>query len=127
MLVDAPCSGTGTLRRNPDLRWRMSVEELDRINAIQANVLDSAARLVKAGGRLVYATCSLLHEENQAVVERFLAEHPDFDIMSAVDVLEKQGVELPECAKAHAPYFVMAPHESGTDGFFGAILVKKAA
>ena len=82
---------------------------------------------MKAGGRLVYATCSLLHEENQAVVERFLAEHPDFDIMSAVDVLEKQGVELPECAKAHAPYFVMAPHESGTDGFFGAILVKKAA
>ena len=126
VLVDAPCSGTGTLRRNPDLRWRMSLEELDRINAIQANVLDSAARLVKAGGRLVYATCSLLREENQAVVERFLAEHPEFDIMNAVDVLDKQGVTLPECAKAHAPYFVMAPHESGTDGFFGAILVKKA-
>ncbi len=126
VLVDAPCSGTGTLRRNPDLRWRMSLEELDRINAIQANVLDSAARLVKTGGRLVYATCSLLREENQAVVERFLAEHPEFDIMNAVDVLDKQGVTLPECAKAHAPYFVMAPHESGTDGFFGAILVKKA-
>ena len=125
VLVDAPCSGTGTLRRNPDLRWRMSEEELARINAIQANVLESASRLVKAGGRLVYATCSLLKEENQGVVEAFLAKHPEYEIMDATDVLAKQGVELPQCAKAHAPYFVMAPHQSGTDGFFGAVLVKK--
>ena len=127
VLVDAPCSGTGTLRRNPDLRWRMSEEELVRINAIQANVLESASRLVKSGGRLVYATCSLLREENQGVVEAFLAKHPEYEIMDATDVLIKQGVNLPDCAKAHAPFFVMAPHQSGTDGFFGAILVKKDA
>lgn len=125
VLVDAPCSGTGTLRRNPDLRWRMNEQELARINAIQANVLDSASRLVKAGGRLVYATCSLLKQENQDVVEAFLANHPDFEIMDATEVLAKQGVHLPDCAKSHAPYFVMAPHQSGTDGFFGAVLVRK--
>ena len=127
VLVDAPCSGTGTLRRNPDLRWRMSEEELARINAIQANVLESASRLVKSGGRLVYATCSLLREENQGVVEAFLAKHPEYEIMDATDVLAKQGVHLPDCAKAHAPFFVMAPHQSGTDGFFGAVLIKKEA
>ena len=125
VLVDAPCSGTGTLRRNPDLRWRMNEEELARINSIQANVLESASRLVKSGGRLVYATCSLLEVENQRVVEAFLSKHPEYEIMDATDVLAKQGVNLPECAKAHAPYFVMAPHQSGTDGFFGAVLVKK--
>ena len=118
---------TGTLRRNPDLRWRMSEEELARINAIQANVLESASRLVKSGGRLVYATCSLLREENQGVVEAFLAKHPEYEIMDATDVLAKQGVHLPDCAKAHAPFFVMAPHQSGTDGFFGAVLIKKEA
>ena len=96
---------------------KMSEEELARINAIQANVLESASRLVKAGGRLVYATCSLLKEENQGVVEAFLAKHPEYEIMDATDVLAKQGVELPQCAKAHAPYFVMAPQQSGTDGF----------
>lgn len=76
VLVDAPCTGSGTLRRNPDLKWRLSPEELDRINDIQKRVLESASRLVKKGGRLVYATCSLLKRENQDVVEAFLAEHP---------------------------------------------------
>ena len=103
----------------------MNEEELARINSIQANVLESASRLVKSGGRLVYATCSLLEVENQRVVEAFLSKHPEYEIMDATDVLAKQGVNLPECAKAHAPYFVMAPHQSGTDGFFGAVLVKK--
>ena len=73
----------------------------------------------------VYATCSLLKQENQDVVEAFLANHPDFEIMDATEVLAKQGVNLPDCAKSHAPYFVMAPHQSGTDGFFGAVLVRK--
>lgn len=76
VLIDAPCTGTGTLRRNPDLRWRLSEDELHRINEIQKSVLESASRLVKAGGRLVYATCSVLKEENQAVVEAFLAAQP---------------------------------------------------
>lgn len=126
VLVDAPCSGTGTLRRNPDLKWRMSEEELSRINAIQADVLRAAAKLVKSGGRLVYATCSLLREENQAVIEAFLAEHPEFEQLDATDILQKQGIELPQCTRDEAPYFVMAPHQSGTDGFFGAVLQKKS-
>ncbi len=126
VLVDAPCSGTGTLRRNPDLKWRMSEEELARINAIQLSVMDSACRLVKAGGRLVYATCSLLREENQGVVEQFLAAHPEFELVDGLEILQKQGVELPECVLREAPYFVMAPHQSGTDGFFGAVLQKKS-
>lgn len=125
VLVDAPCSGTGTLRRNPDLKWRMSEDELARINEIQKNVLDSASRLVKDGGRLVYATCSLLREENQGVVESFLDAHPDFVLVNAIDVLAKQGVTLPQCTQNEAPYFVMAPHQSGTDGFFGAVLERR--
>ena len=126
VLVDAPCSGTGTLRRNPDLKWRMNEEELARINAIQLSVMDSACRLVKAGGRLVYATCSLLREENQGVIEQFLAAHPEFELLDGLDILQKQGVEMPECVLREGPYFVMAPHQSGTDGFFGAVLQKKA-
>ncbi len=125
VLVDAPCSGTGTLRRNPDLKWRMSEQELERVNAIQKSVLDSACRLVKAGGRLVYATCSLLREENQGVVEDFLAHHPDFKLLDAVEILAKQDVTLPQCTASEAPYFVMAPHQSGTDGFFGAVLERQ--
>ena len=126
VLVDAPCSGTGTLRRNPDLKWRMSEEELERIKGIQADVLNAAARLVKGGGRLVYATCSLLREENQAAIEAFLETHPEFEQLDATEILLKQGVELPQCTRDQAPYFVMAPHQSGTDGFFGAVLQKKS-
>lgn len=125
VLVDAPCSGTGTLRRNPDLKWRMNEEELARINAIQASVLDAASKLVKNGGRLVYATCSLLRVENQGIVEQFLETHPDFELVDGLEILAKQGVTMPECVLREAPYFVMAPHQSGTDGFFGAVLQKK--
>ena len=127
VLVDAPCSGTGTLRRNPDLKWRMSEDELQRINEIQGSVLDAASKLVKAGGRLVYATCSLLEVENQGIVKAFLESHPDFELLDALQILEKQQVQMPECVLAQAPYFVMAPHQSGTDGFFGAVLQKKVS
>ena len=75
VLVDAPCSGTGTYRRNPDLKWRFGEEELDRINEIQKSVIRSAAKMLKAGGRLVYATCSILQRENQDVINDFLAEN----------------------------------------------------
>ncbi len=125
VLVDAPCTGTGTLRRNPDLRWRLTEKELERINSVQASVIRSAARLVKKGGRLVYATCSVLEEENQLVVERFLAEHPEFRLVNATEVLEKQGVQFSEAEKKLAgPWFVMLPQVHGTDGFFGAVLEK---
>ena len=123
VLIDAPCTGTGTLRRNPDLRWRLSEDELHRINEIQKSVLESASRLVKAGGRLVYATCSVLKEENQAVVEAFLAAHPEFHLLNASEVLEGQGVKVPaEVKDRFGPWFVMLPQVTGTDGFFGAVL-----
>jgi 16S rRNA (cytosine967-C5)-methyltransferase len=121
VLVDAPCSGSGTLRRNPDLKWRFSETELDRVNEVQHSVLRAAARLLKPGGRIVYATCSLLARENQDVIERFLAEHPDFAIVPAATVLRAQKIEVDHLAR-FAPYFVMLPHLHGTDGFFSAVL-----
>ena len=127
VLVDAPCTGTGTLRRNPDLKWRLSVDELKRINTVQKSVIEEASKLVKAGGRLVYATCSMLHEENQAVVDDFLSRHPEFTRLNATDVLAKQGVNLPENQKELAgDDFVMLPNRDDTDGFFAAVLVKNA-
>ena len=89
VLVDAPCSGLGTLRRNPDLKWRQSPQAVVELNAKQTAILDSAQRLVKSGGRLVYATCSLLREENEAVAENFLAVEPGFEF----DVEERLFVE----------------------------------
>jgi len=124
VLVDAPCSGSGTLRRNPDLKWRFDEAELTRVNDVQARVLRSASRLVKKGGRLVYATCSLFVRENQEVVESFLAEHGDFSALDAAGVLAAQGIAIDQTAQ-FAPWFVMLPHLHGTDGFFGAILQRR--
>lgn len=127
VLVDAPCTGTGTLRRNPDLKWRLSVKELERINAVQRSVLEEASKLLKPGGRVVYATCSMLEQENQQVVQAFLQDHPDFALIDATEVLARQGVQLPADQKERfGPYFVMLPHRHDTDGFFAAVLVKKA-
>jgi 16S rRNA (cytosine967-C5)-methyltransferase len=126
VLVDAPCSGSGTLRRNPDLKWRFDEAELARVNAVQGNVLRAAARLVKPGGRLVYATCSLLARENQDVVEQFLREQPQFAPAPAAEVLARQGIDLDHAAR-FAPFFVMLPHLHGTDGFFAAVLERQQA
>lgn len=128
VLVDAPCTGTGTLRRNPDLKWRLTPSELERINAVQKSVLEEAAKLLKPEGRIVYATCSVLQRENQDVVNAFLQAHPDFELLNATDVLAKQGVTLPEFQKAEfGDFFVMLPHRHHTDGFFAAVLQKKKA
>ena len=125
VLVDAPCTGTGTLRRNPDLKWRLSVEELHRINAVQKSVLEEASKLLKKGGRIVYATCSMLRVENQEVVEDFLKRHPDFELLNASEILSKHGVECTDEQKQKAgDYFVMLPNRHDTDGFFAAVLVK---
>lgn len=121
VLVDAPCSGSGTLRRNPDLKWRFDESELERVNGVQTKVLLAASRLVKPGGRLVYATCSMLEQENQRVVERFLAENAGFAIVPAAEVLQAQQIFIPAFER-FAPYFAMLPHLHGTDGFFGAVL-----
>ncbi len=124
VLVDAPCSGSGTLRRNPDLKWRFDERELARVNGVQHRVLLAASRLVKPGGRLVYATCSLLAQENQSVIERFVADQPQFVPLPAADVLAAQGVEVPGLERT-APFFVMLPHVHATDGFFAAVLQRR--
>jgi 16S rRNA (cytosine967-C5)-methyltransferase len=124
VLVDAPCSGSGTLRRNPDLKWRFDETELARVNGVQRNVLRAAARLVKPGGRLVYATCSLLALENQDLVEEFVAEQPQFELRPAAEVLQAQGLALSHTER-FAPWFVMLPHLHGTDGFFAAVLERR--
>jgi 16S rRNA (cytosine967-C5)-methyltransferase len=125
VLVDAPCSGSGTLRRNPDLKWRFDEKELARVNDVQHRVLRAAARLVKPGGRLVYATCSLLAEENQSVIERFVADQPQFEQVPAAEVLRPQGIEIPGL-ESTAPYFVMLPHLHATDGFFAAVMQRRS-
>ncbi|MBW7860901.1 MAG: RsmB/NOP family class I SAM-dependent RNA methyltransferase [Rhodocyclaceae bacterium] len=117
VLVDAPCSGLGTLRRNPDLKWRQSPESVAEMVVKQAAILASAARLVRPGGRLVYATCSLLKDENDGIVDAFLAAHPDFFERDASDVLSGQGVEL-----ATGERLRLFPHRHDTDGFFAAVL-----
>ena len=117
VLVDAPCSGLGTLRRNPDLKWRQTAEGVAELARKQHDILKGASRLVKKGGRLVYATCSILPEENEAIVADFLAAHPDFRQVSAQDILAQQGIAL-ECRET----LRLAPHTHGTDGFFAAVL-----
>ena len=120
VLVDAPCSGLGTLRRNPDLKWRQSEESVTELTTKQAAILDAAAKLVRPGGRVVYATCSLLTAENDAVVEGFLARHPEFTLTPASAVLAKQGIAV------DGDFLRLLPHRHNTDGFFAAILDKKA-
>ncbi|CAH1747681.1 SAM-dependent methyltransferase [Thauera humireducens] len=121
VLVDAPCTGLGTLRRNPDLKWRQSPAAVDEMVAKQGAILAAAARLVRPGGRLVYATCSLLAEENDAVVDAFLAAHPAFRPVSAQEVLDKQGVTL-----ATGERLRLLPHVHDTDGFFAAVMERVA-
>jgi 16S rRNA (cytosine967-C5)-methyltransferase len=122
VLVDAPCSGVGTLRRNPDLKWRQSVQSLQELTALQARILASASRCVAPGGRLVYATCSVLVEENQAQAERFLAEHPDFELVDAAQLL---AARTP--LQLEGPYLNLRPDVHGTDGFFAAVFERRKA
>ena len=119
VLVDAPCSGLGTLRRNPDLKWRQTPTDIDELTAKQQAILDRAARLVKDGGKLVYATCSLLREENEQIVENFLAAQPRFRLMNAAEILAQQHIPLDT-----GTYLKLLPNIHQTDGFFAAVLEK---
>ena len=121
VLVDAPCSGIGTLRRNPDLKWRQHPEALAELGQLQERILNSAARCVAPGGRLVYATCSLLAEENEVQAERFLASHPDFERLDAAEILAARLENL----KLDGPYVQLRPDVHGTDGFFAAVFERK--
>ncbi|MEQ8967000.1 MAG: RsmB/NOP family class I SAM-dependent RNA methyltransferase [Azospirillaceae bacterium] len=127
VLVDAPCSGTGAWRRNPDARWRDV--DLDALTALQADLLDRAARLVKPGGRLVYATCSVLAEENEDRVEAFLADHPDFAALPVAEAWAGVfGEDAAPPAGADAGRWLrLSPARHGTDGFFVAILARAEA
>ena len=120
VLVDAPCTGLGTLRRNPDLKWRQSPRALEELRAKQAAILASAARLVKPGGRLVYATCSLLEAENEAVAAGFEAAHQEFEALPAAEALARAHVAVPE-ALVEGPRLRLWPQRHGTDGFFAAV------
>jgi len=117
VLVDAPCSGLGTLRRNPDLKWRQSRESVAELVVKQAAILAAAAKLLKPGGRLVYATCSILAEENGDIVDAFLATHADFRRLSAQEVLAAQGIVI-DCGADMR----LSPQTHGTDGFYAVVL-----
>jgi 16S rRNA (cytosine967-C5)-methyltransferase len=121
VLVDAPCTGTGTFRRKPDARYRLTEQRLADHVAQQRDLLEQFAPLVKPGGRLVYGTCSLLREENEEVVEAFLRQHPEFSVLPPGDRL---GAELGERVTQHG-FLRLSPAQHGTDGFFGAILLRR--
>lgn len=129
VLVDAPCSGLGTLRRNPDLKWRQSPQSVEELVAKQTAILASAARLLKSGGRLVYATCSILPQENEAIADAFSAAHPDFVPLDAGETLAQLKVEGAEklCSGAASGngYLRLWPHIHQTDGFFAAVWTRK--
>lgn len=120
VLVDAPCSGLGTLRRNPDLKWRQSPRSIEELKRKQAAILLSAANLLKPGGRLIYATCSFLPEENQEIVEHFLAGHPQFILLDCAELLRRQKIPLDT-----GVHLELSPALHGTDGFFAAALELK--
>jgi 16S rRNA (cytosine967-C5)-methyltransferase len=117
VLVDAPCTGFGTLRRNPDLKWRQQPSDVVELAAKQARILAAAATLVKPGGRLVYATCSVLPEENDVIADAFLAAHPEFAQKDAAAELARAGIALDT-----GPRLNLFPHRHGCDGFFAAVL-----
>lgn len=125
VFVDAPCSGTGTFRRKPDARYRLSPESLAEHAERQKALLERFSRLLKPNGRLVYGTCSLLREENEAVVEDFLARHPDFEVLSAEAWLGTALGEGGATRVTRGGCLRLYPHRHDTDGFFGAVLARK--
>lgn len=121
VLVDAPCSGLGTLRRNPDLKWRQTPQDVLELTQKQTSILARAAKLTKHGGRLIYATCSLLSDENEQIAENFLATHPDFKLLNAAEILKQQQINLDT-----GNYLKLLPHLHNTDGFFAAVFEKSS-
>nr|WP_295778486.1 RsmB/NOP family class I SAM-dependent RNA methyltransferase [Rhodoferax sp.] len=129
VLVDAPCTGLGTLRRNPDLKWRQNLQAVEEMAVKQTAILQSAARMLKPGGRLVYATCSVLPQENEAIADAFSAANPDYVPLAAGEVLAELKVEnaatLCSGGEAGQLYLRLWPHRHATDGFFAAVWQKK--
>ncbi|MBY0406654.1 MAG: RsmB/NOP family class I SAM-dependent RNA methyltransferase [Rickettsiales bacterium] len=119
VLVDAPCSGSGTWRRNPDIKWRFTPKDLEEVCALQQSILQSALRLVKPGGYLIYATCSVLKEENEMQIEQALKSVNNFKVVCAEKIWDKNAVNDDD---GTISYLSLAPHEDGVDGFFAAVL-----
>ncbi|HEY9081065.1 RsmB/NOP family class I SAM-dependent RNA methyltransferase [Magnetovibrio sp.] len=126
VLVDAPCTGAGTWRRHPEQKKRLTSERLSELMAMQSDVLNNAAPLVKPGGRLIYATCSLLAEENEQRVEAFLESHPNFQLLPIQTVWAEtlKKVECPDMGES--PYLRLTPYRHGTDGFFVAVMARNS-
>jgi len=122
VLVDAPCSGSGTWRRNPELKWRLTPERLDAVAKVQSWLLADGARHTQSRGRLVYATCSILPRENEDQVEAFLAVHPDFRAIDAADAWREATDTDPPPGMAQ--FFHASPHTTRTDGFFAAVFAR---
>lgn len=120
VLVDAPCTGLGTLRRQPDLMWRQRPADVAQQAELQGRILAAAARLLKPGGRLVYATCSLLRAENEAIAEAFSLAEREFELLPAAPILARAGVEGAQ-GLCRGPYLRLWPHRHGCDGFFAAV------
>jgi 16S rRNA (cytosine967-C5)-methyltransferase len=118
IMIDAPCSCLGTMRRAPDIRWRTTQKDVDAICATQAEILPKAASFLKSGGVLIYATCSILHEENEAQIEKFIAANPEFIHLNL-------SLEKLNDFKDNLGNFRLSPATSGTDGFFASVLKKK--
>jgi 16S rRNA (cytosine967-C5)-methyltransferase len=130
VLVDAPCSGLGTLRRNPDLKWRQDMKAVEEMAAKQAAILQSAARLLKPGGRLVYATCSVLPQENEMIAQAFSGANADtfapLDIGQVLaDLKVERAATLCSGGDSGQRYLRLWPHRHQTDGFFAAAWVRK--
>jgi len=117
VLVDAPCTGLGTLRRNPDLKWKHSLKSVEQLNLKQKLIINAASKLCKVGGHLIYATCSLLEQENELIVENFLLENKNFRVFPPEPILIKYDIPLKS-----DKYIKLRPDEHKTDGFFAAIL-----
>src|SRR5229473_406072 len=120
VLVDAPCTGTGTWRRNPDGRWTLRPKDLEELVPKQAAILDAASGLVKSGGGLIYATCSVLPAENERQIEGFLAAHPDFELVPVANLWPETIGTEPPAQNAESPFLRLSPLRHGTDGFFAA-------
>ncbi len=128
LLIDAPCTGSGTLRRNPDLKRRLTPHSLEHLTKVQSKILDTYAPLLKVGGRLVYATCSIFRDENEGQVEAFLARRQNFSLLPVSEVVKEIRIEadltrLRERLQ-HETYLKLFPHRDSTDGFFAAVLTR---
>jgi 16S rRNA (cytosine967-C5)-methyltransferase len=124
VLLDAPCSGLGTVRRDPEIRWRRRPDDLPRLAAAQRQMLRHVAAVVRPGGEIVYSTCSSEPEENDEVVEAFVAEHGDFTIATSATVRQR----LPARAQTlvdESGYFRTSPARDGLEAFFGAVLIRR--